>query len=106
MPDPAHAAPPGRKRAAAVLPRKAPSAKRATKKTKTSAVPPEQRAFARNLVRARRAAEMSQRDAHAKTGLAQSHISDIERCRANPSLTTMAKLARAVRVPLADLLRV
>ena len=70
----------------------------------TIPVPVEREVFARNLRRARLAAGLSQQEVHARTGVAQRHISEIERGLRNPSLDLMASLAHAVGKPLHRLL--
>jgi transcriptional regulator with XRE-family HTH domain len=61
--------------------------------------------FARNFCKARKMANLSQRDVHRLTGLAQSYISEVERCLRNPSLDNMIKLAHVVNRPLYLLLK-
>ncbi|MCT2388853.1 helix-turn-helix domain-containing protein [Erwinia pyrifoliae] len=61
--------------------------------------------FARNLRNARRTAKISQRGLYQKTGLSQSHISEVERCLSNPTLEVMAILADGVGIPLHILLQ-
>ena len=56
--------------------------------------------FGRNLRRARLELRLRQRDVHILTGVAQSHISEIEEGTCNISIDTMVKLATAVKVPL------
>lgn len=62
-------------------------------------------AFGRNFRIAREKLSLSQRDIHQLTGVAQSHISEIETGRSNISVDTMVKLASIVRKPLWKLFR-
>jgi transcriptional regulator with XRE-family HTH domain len=48
---------------------------------------------------------LSQRDVHRLTGVAQSHISEIETGTSNISIDTMVKLATVVNQPLWRLFR-
>lgn len=61
--------------------------------------------FGRNLRLAREKMNLSQRDVHQLTGVAQSHISEIETGRSNISVDTMVKLATTVKKPLWKLFR-
>jgi transcriptional regulator with XRE-family HTH domain len=65
---------------------------------------PEVEVFSRNLIRAREAIGMNQRQLQLLTGITQPHLSSIERGTTNPSLKTMCRLARAVGQPLHVLL--
>jgi transcriptional regulator with XRE-family HTH domain len=56
--------------------------------------------FGRNFRRARLVLRLRQRDVHLLTGIAQSHISEIEEGSCNISIDTMVKLATVVKVPL------
>ena len=56
--------------------------------------------FGRNLRRARLVLRLRQRDVHLLTGIAQSHISEIEEGSCNISIDTMVKLATVVKAPL------
>jgi transcriptional regulator with XRE-family HTH domain len=56
--------------------------------------------FGRNLRRARLDLRLRQRDVHLLSGIAQSHISEIEEGSCNISIDTMVKLATVVKVPL------
>jgi transcriptional regulator with XRE-family HTH domain len=47
---------------------------------------------------------MSQEDLAEKSGLSRNYISDIERGVRNPSLLALIGIARALRIPLRDLL--
>lgn len=60
--------------------------------------------FARNLKSAREAARLSQQDLADRAQLARSHVSSLERGLINPSLVTMADLAKALDCRLVDLL--
>ena len=71
---------------------------------KTKIVPPERLTFARNFKKARLAAKLSQRGIKAKTGFAQSWISEVETGRSTINLDNMAILANCVGVPLWQLL--
>ena len=64
---------------------------------------PEMQAFARNFRRARRGLQLSQRAVAERTGVAQSHVSEIEHGLVDPRVGTLVRLARLVRVPLAEL---
>lgn len=66
----------------------------------------ERNIFGRNFRFAREKLRLSQRDIHQITGVAQSHISEIETGRSNISVDTMVKLANTVRKPLWKLFRV
>lgn len=69
----------------------------------TADIPPEQRAFAGNLVRLRMAAGMTQDELAAQSGLSQSNISTLEKGTWEPRLSTIFALARALRVAPAEL---
>lgn len=60
--------------------------------------------FARNFRKARKAKNLTQRDAHDKTGFAQSWISEVETGQSAINIDNMAALARLVDVPLWQLL--
>jgi transcriptional regulator with XRE-family HTH domain len=60
----------------------------------------ERQVFGRNFRSARERLRLSQRDVHQITGVAQSHISEIETGQSNISVDTMVKLANTVRKPL------
>lgn len=66
---------------------------------------PEMQAFARNFRRARRQLQLSQREVAEQTGVAQSHVSEIEHGLIDPRVGTLVRLARLVGVPLAELFR-
>jgi transcriptional regulator with XRE-family HTH domain len=66
---------------------------------------PERKIFARNFRQARREAKLSQRAVHRLTGIAQSHISEIETAQVNICLDTIVKLARLVRKPVWELFK-
>jgi len=53
-------------------------------------------AFARTLRRLRRERDLSQRALAAVAGLAEKHVSEIERANREPKLTTIFKLARGL----------
>lgn len=61
--------------------------------------------FGRNFLRARTKMGLSQRDVHRETGVAQSHVSEIETGAINLSVDTMAKLAAVTSMPLWKLLK-
>ncbi|PSL90749.1 transcriptional regulator [Pseudomonas sp. R9.37] len=71
----------------------------------SSAVPVEREIFASRFRKARIAANLSQKDVHDRTGIAQNYISEVERCVSNPSLDMLAALAAAVGKPLYLLLK-
>lgn len=60
--------------------------------------------FARNLRKAREAAKLTQRGVAAKTGCAQSWVSEVETGLISISIDSMARLAHCVGVPLWKLL--
>jgi transcriptional regulator with XRE-family HTH domain len=61
---------------------------------------PERELFGQNFKLARAKIGLSQRDIHRLTGVAQSHISEIETGISNISIDTMVKLAAIVKQPL------
>lgn len=65
----------------------------------------EREIFGKNFRQARAKKGLSQRDVHRKTGVAQSHISEIETGVSNISIDTMVKLATVVEQPLWRLFR-
>ena len=58
-----------------------------------------------NLKRIREAKNMSQGDIMRSLGCSRSYIGNIENGKTNPTLSTIAKLAKAVGVPLNKLLQ-
>lgn len=62
------------------------------------------RLFGRNLREARRHAELSQHELHERSGIAQSHLSELERALVDPKLSTMADLADVLGVDVLELL--
>jgi transcriptional regulator with XRE-family HTH domain len=56
-------------------------------------------AFARTVRRLRRERDLSQRALAAVAGLAEKHVSEIERGNREPKLTTIFKLAKGLGVP-------
>jgi transcriptional regulator with XRE-family HTH domain len=60
----------------------------------------ERAVFGENFRQARMKKGLSQRNIHRMTGVAQSHISEIESGSSNISIDTMVKLASAVDRPL------
>jgi ribosome-binding protein aMBF1 (putative translation factor) len=61
--------------------------------------------FATNLRKARKASGITQMELRARTGFSQSFISEAENGITAISLDNAAQLARAVGLPLADLIR-
>jgi ribosome-binding protein aMBF1 (putative translation factor) len=61
--------------------------------------------FAKNFRAARKDAGLSQRDIQTKTGIPQSHISEIESAMHNICIETMVKLANLVHIPVHELLK-
>jgi transcriptional regulator with XRE-family HTH domain len=66
---------------------------------------PEREIFGQNFRDARIRCGLSQRDVHRLTGVAQSHISEIETGVSNISIDTMVKLSTTVKQPLWRLFR-
>jgi transcriptional regulator with XRE-family HTH domain len=60
----------------------------------------EREIFGQNFREARMRVGLSQRDVHRLTGVAQSHISEIETGVSNISIDTMVKLSTTVKRPL------
>jgi transcriptional regulator with XRE-family HTH domain len=56
--------------------------------------------FGRNFHQARLKLRLRQRDIHLITGIAQSHVSEIEKGTCNLAVDTMVKLAHVVKTPL------
>lgn len=80
--------------------------KRSYSKSGSDASVPDERAiFAANFRKARLVAKLSQREITAKCGFAQSFISEVETCKSPISLDNAAILARAVGVPLWQLMK-
>jgi transcriptional regulator with XRE-family HTH domain len=67
--------------------------------------PPHLVALGRALRRARQARDLSQEALGNAAGLAAKHVSEIERGNRDPRLTTLLKLARALRMEDEGLLR-
>jgi transcriptional regulator with XRE-family HTH domain len=65
----------------------------------------EREIFGQNFRNARARIGLSQRDVHRLTGVAQSHISEIETGTSNISIDTIVKLATVVNQPLWRLFR-
>jgi transcriptional regulator with XRE-family HTH domain len=65
----------------------------------------ERQVFGRNFRQTREKLSLSQRDIHQLTGVAQSHISEIETGHSNISVDTMVKLAATLKTPLWKLFR-
>jgi transcriptional regulator with XRE-family HTH domain len=59
----------------------------------------------KNVKKARRRVGLSQEDLAHEAGVNRSFVGQIERCLANPSLDVIVKLATALRVDVADLLK-
>lgn len=61
--------------------------------------------FGRNFRTQREKLELTQRDIHQMTGMAQSHISEIEAGTCNVAVDTMVKLATVSKTPIWRLLK-
>lgn len=61
--------------------------------------------FGRNVRRAREARGFTQEDLEGMTGLRRSYISDLERGVRNPTIRALARIAEALQVTPAELLR-
>jgi len=61
-------------------------------------VSPERKAFAARLKARRKELSLTQVNMYERTGLAVSHISNLENAETNPSLEVMVNLARALDV--------
>ena len=59
----------------------------------------------KNLKRIRTAKGITQGDIVRKLGVGRGFISNIENGKANPTLTTIAKLAKAIGVPIENLMK-
>jgi len=59
----------------------------------------------RNLKRIRTAKDITQGDIVRKLNVGRGFISNIENGKANPTLSTIAKLAKAIGVPIEDLIK-
>ena len=62
--------------------------------------------FARNLRRARRWKDISQEELADRAGLNRNYVSEVERKQRNISVDNMGRFARALDLPLSDLLDV
>ncbi len=60
--------------------------------------------FGRVLRRVRRERDLSQEALAASAGIARNHVSELERARRDPSLTTVDQLADALGMSMADLM--
>ena len=60
--------------------------------------------FGRSIRSYRKQRGMSQEDLAEKSGLSRNYVSDIERGVRNPSLLALIGIAKALRMPLRDLL--
>lgn len=69
-----------------------------------SKTPTARQLFARNLRKARTSLGMSQEVLAEKAGLHRTYIGSVERSERNISVDNMEQLARAVKVPLVNLL--
>lgn len=67
-------------------------------------VNPVVRRFARNLKRARMTAGLTQTALAARVKLARPYVVLLEQAQREPSIVTVVKLARALRVPVTELL--
>jgi len=65
----------------------------------------ESQAFGRNMKRIRTEKGITQGDISRSLNLARSFISNIENGKTNPTLATIAKIAKAIGVPLEDLIK-
>jgi transcriptional regulator with XRE-family HTH domain len=61
--------------------------------------------FVKNLRRLRAARELSQAALAAKAGINREYLARLETARQDPTLTTVGKLARALRVQVTELLK-
>lgn len=61
--------------------------------------------FGRNVRALRIAKGLTQEDLEGLTGLKRSYLSDMERGTRNPSLKAVERIAKALDVPAADLIR-
>jgi transcriptional regulator with XRE-family HTH domain len=57
------------------------------------------------LRRIRRERDLSQEALAASAGLARNHVSELERARRDPSLATIVQLADALKMTMAELMR-
>ena len=71
----------------------------------TSFVPKEALQLGKNLKRIRTEKGISQGDIVRTLGVSRSFISNIENGKTNPTLATIAKLAKALDVPIEDLIK-
>ena len=62
-------------------------------------------AFGRNVKSARERRNLTQEDLEGLTGLRRSYISDLERGTRNPTVRSLERLAAALKVPPAELVR-
>jgi transcriptional regulator with XRE-family HTH domain len=62
-----------------------------------------QRAFAREIRRARAALELSQEELADRAGLHRNYVGMIERCERSPTLVAAEGIARALKLRLSDL---
>lgn len=65
----------------------------------------EAKKFGKNLKRIRTAKNITQGDIVRALGVGRGYISNIENGKANPTLETMTKIAKALRVPTSELLK-
>lgn len=60
--------------------------------------------FGRTIRRIRRERDLSQHALASVAGLAEKHVSEIERANREPKLTTILKLAKGLDVPVGELI--
>ena len=65
----------------------------------------ESKRLGRNLKRVRKEKGISQGDIVRSLGMDRAFVSNIENGKANPTLATIAKLAKALGVPLGELIK-
>ena len=65
----------------------------------------ESRKLGRNMKRIRIAKDMTQGDISRSLKVARSFITNIENGKANPTLSTIVKLAKTIGVPIEDLIK-
>jgi len=61
--------------------------------------------FAKNMKNLREAIGLSQGDIHRATGIDRAYISNLEAGKQNLTLETIAKIAKALGVPMEDLVK-
>ena len=65
----------------------------------------EVRRFAKNMKKFRQAKGLSQGDIHRITDIDRAYISNLEAGKQNPTLETIAKIAKALDVSIGDLIK-